>query len=73
MVTRSWKPEATRNIIESYLNDNESFRGGMNINKIEATHDSGAVRFETFCDPMGAESIEFAYYVYRNAEKIHVE
>ncbi|CAB3962254.1 MULTISPECIES: hypothetical protein [Burkholderia] len=55
------------------MNDNESFRGGMNINKIEATHDSGAVRFETFCDPMGAESIEFAYYVYRNAEKIHVE
>ena len=45
----------------------------MNINKIEATHDSGTVRFETFCDPMGNESPEYAYYVYRNGEKIHVE
>ncbi|AFQ48281.1 hypothetical protein [Burkholderia cepacia] len=45
----------------------------MNINKIEATHNSGAVRFETFCDQPADGAPEYAYYVYRNGEKIHVE
>ncbi|UQP02221.1 hypothetical protein L0Z36_10070 [Burkholderia multivorans] len=45
----------------------------MNINKIEATHNSDAVRFETFCDQPADHAPEYAYYVYRNGEKIHVE